>query len=189
MAQGNFPQCFEFTVGKEGRYSANTRDHGNWSSGQVGVGRFIGSCWGISAPTLIEWVGKAHEAEVTADYMRNLPLATAHDIYLKHYWTPVCGEELPAGVDLAVWDFGVNAGVHRSIEELQREMAVEADGIMGPVTLKRVADFYYPDLIKTLIDWHDWFYGQCPEFQEDGTGWLNRQSDLRTTALGMVQPQ
>ena len=187
MAQGNFVPCFKFTVGEEGDYSDKRRDHGNWSSGQVGVGRFVGSRWGISAPTLIDWLGTARAHEVTADYMRNLPLNTARDIYHRHYWIPIWGDQLPAGIDLAVWDFGVNAGVSRSVEELQREMAVEVDGIMGKNTLKRIGDFYYPDLIKTLIDWHDWFYRQCADFAEDGTGWLNRQRELRTTALAMAQ--
>lgn len=184
MAQGNFDPCFKFTIGEEGKYSGNPNDPGNWSSGEVGVGRMIGSCWGISAPVLAAWIGP--KVIITQDYMLALSLNTAKAIYLKNYWTPVRGDELPAGLDLAVWDFGVNAGVKRSIEEFQQVLGVTVDGDLGPETMAAAGNIDVGVLIADLIDAHDRFYRASPQREQFGGGWLNRQAALKTAALALI---
>lgn len=186
MAQGNFEPCFKFTLGEEGKYSNTRRDPGNWSSGRVGEGRFIGTCWGISAPVLLAWVGPNKAPSITSQDMKNLPIATAKAIYQRNYWALVRGDELPAGLDLAVWDFGVNAGVERSIEMFQDSMGVESDGDFGPETMAAIDKFQLSALISNLIDWHDWFYRQDPYFSEFGEEWLGRQQRLREASLAMM---
>lgn len=187
MAQNNFPPCFTFTVDAEGGYSDDPNDSGNWSSGEVGVGTLIGSRFGISAPTLIDWEGRHGGVEVTAYYMQNLPLYTAKTIYMARYWNVVNGESLPLGVDLAVWDFGVNAGCRVSAKELQTVVGAEPDGVIGPRTLYRVGQFWTgpAGLIESLITAHDRFYKSLddPEYL---AGWLERQDRVRTTALAMA---
>ena len=42
-----------------------------------------------------------------------------------------CGE-LSAGLDLAVFDFGVNAGPDGAVKSLQKIVGVTADGSIGP---------------------------------------------------------
>ena len=186
MAQGNFEPCFGFTLGEEGRYSGIASDPGNWSSGEVGVGVLIGTCWGISAPVLLDWVGPGNAANITADYMRNLSVDTAKAIYLRDYWNKVRGDDLPLGLDLAVWDFGVNAGVRRSIEELQKAIGVQMDGDLGPVSMAAIPAFSITDLINDLIDWHDYFYRNERNFATFGEQWLNRQKRLRAASLAMA---
>ena len=65
-----------------------------------------------------------------------------HDyIYRTQYWNRVRGDDLPSGVDLAVYDWGVNSGPARSVKALQRAVGAKADGVMGPNTLAAVARF------------------------------------------------
>ena len=186
MSVGNFDTCFNFTIGEEGKYSAARTDPGNWSSGEVGVGEFVGSCWGISAPTLINWLGPVMAKAVTADYMKNLSISIAKTIYQRDYWVAVCGDQLPAGLDLAVWDFGVNAGVGRSAKMLQELLGVDADGNIGPVTLDAVKKADTKNLITRLIEKHKTFYENDPLFSIDGNGWINRQNALLASSMTMA---
>ena len=52
--------------------------------------------------------------------MRNIPDAHVEQIYRQEYWNKVSGDELPSGVDHAVFDWGVNSGTGRSARALQR---------------------------------------------------------------------
>ena len=63
------------------------------------------------------------------------------DIYIEQYWRPVWGDRLPSGVDAAVFDYAVNSGVSRAVKVLQKCVGVQADGIMGNVTLGAVLDY------------------------------------------------
>lgn len=185
MAKGNFNACFAFTIGEEGQYQDHENDAGNWSSGEIGVGTLIGTCWGISAPTLISWVGH----EVTAEDMKNLSFSTAKAIYTARYWNVVQGDKLPIGIDLAVWDFAVNAGPSTSVVILQRLVGQIQDGLIGPVTLAAVNSQEPSVLIENLVEAHDRYYESLASFAEDGRGWLARQQSLKTTALAMLVPK
>ena len=59
-------------------------------------------------------------------------------IYRARYWDAVAGDELPEGLDLAVFDFAVNSGPVRAVAYLQAALGVAQDGIVGPVTLGAV---------------------------------------------------
>jgi lysozyme family protein len=70
-------------------------------------------------------------------------------IYDRQYWDKVAGDMLPGGLDYAVFDFGVNSGVGRANQYLQRCLASRKlydgriDGIVGIRTLaalKRLND-------------------------------------------------
>ncbi len=56
-------------------------------------------------------------------------------IYLHDYWTVLGCVELPAGVDYAVFDFGVNSGVSKAAKYLQAIVGTTQDGVIGPKTL------------------------------------------------------
>lgn len=185
MSKGGFNTGFDFTIGAEGRYSDRSSDRGNWTSGVVGKGTLVGSCWGISAPTLIEWVGQTNASIVTADYMKNLSLATAKMIYKIKYWNYMQCELLNSGVDLMVWDFGVNAGQGRSISMLQQIVEVTVDGLAGPVTVGAANSWNPEVLVHALYGAHDRYYMSLDD-QEDINGWLDRQERLHATALKMI---
>lgn len=76
-------------------------------------------------------------------------LATALGLYHREYWLPIKGNELPQGIDLAVFDSAVLFGVRRPAQWLQLGLnfgfgtygtkyphsKLTVDGIIGPRTL------------------------------------------------------
>lgn len=53
--------------------------------------------------------------DATAHDVANMPKPVAEDIYKKHYAEPIHYGDLPAGVDYAVLDYGINSGIHRAL--------------------------------------------------------------------------
>lgn len=62
------------------------------------------------------------------------------DLYWRNYWEPIRGDELPIGLDVAVFDFAVNSGVSRAVRYLQSVLGVSPDGWFGNSTLAAVKD-------------------------------------------------
>ena len=56
--------------------------------------------------------------------IKNLTKAQARDIYYRDYWKRVDGDNLPAGLDLAVFDTAVNCGVSVARSFLQATKSV-----------------------------------------------------------------
>ena len=118
---------------------------------------------GITLKTLRAWrndktLGIADIQALTKD--------EAIEIYRAQYWNPIRGDELPLGVDWAVFDFAVNSGPGRAVRELQELLSVKQDGIIGLITLnaiknypgrehKLIADYSQArlDFMKTLSNW------------------------------------
>jgi lysozyme family protein len=54
---------------------------------------------------------RRYEPGATIDDLKHISDAEVLRIYRDGYWAPVGGDALPAGVDLAAFDYGVNSGV------------------------------------------------------------------------------
>lgn len=101
---------------------------------------------GITLATLSAWRGRpVGKADVRA-----LTAAEATEIYRRQYWSPVRGDDLPAGVDYAVFDFAIHSGVRRASEYLQRAVGAEADGLIGVETLAAVRAAEPAALVQAL---------------------------------------
>ena len=94
-----------------------------------------------------------------------------------------CGE-LPAGLDLEVFDFGVNAGPGEAVKALQKVVGVTADGSIGPITLA-ACQFKPRDLISQYSAARLAFYKGLnnPEFER---GWTTRVAQIQTAASQML---
>ena len=73
--------------------------------------------------------------------MKDLTVEDVAPIYRKNYWDRMKCDDLPTGLDLCVFDFGVNAGTGRSAKYLQRMIGTTVDGGIGPNTLRAVANY------------------------------------------------
>lgn len=117
-----------------------------------------------------------------------LTLHEAFGIYHDEEWTKCRCDDLPAGIDTAVFDCAVNNGMGQSIKLLQRALnaAVDAgltvDGGIGSMTMGAVEaapaqSVLYHFLIErqklyyTIVDNH-------PSDAEFLNGWLSRNNDL-----------
>ena len=89
---------------------------------------------GVTAKVYAAFTGQPAPIEV----MQNLTVADVAPIYKQDYWDRVRADDLPSGVDWAVFDWQVNSG-NRSAKALQRNVGATADGAVGPMTLQAVA--------------------------------------------------
>ena len=85
-----------------------------------------------------------------------MPAAERDEIYTKHYWDPIHGDELPTGLSFAVFDAAVNSGVGQAGKWLQRALGEhyqgQADGLVGGKTLQAVLDYCHSeDEVEDLI--------------------------------------
>lgn len=110
-AATRFDRAFEILLGHEAGFVDNPADPGGATK------------YGISA-----------RAYPDLD-IRNLSVEAAKAIYRRDYWNRVCGDILPPGLALLLFDAAVNAGVDQAVRWLQRAAAVREDGQLGPVTL------------------------------------------------------
>jgi lysozyme family protein len=107
-------------------------------------------------------------------------------IYRQRYWYPVRGDDLPAGLDYATFDFAVNSGVNRAARFLQTAAGVAADGVIGPVTLKAVRGIPPLLLIKALCDARLDFLKSLETFDRYGRGWTARVNEVLAQAKALA---
>lgn len=149
--QANYAPTTAFTKAEEGGYTADPRDSGNWSSGIVGKGTLIGSNMGCGAPATIAYVAMVQPGfVVTAAWMRTLPQAVYDGMAKGSYWTPLQGDALPAGLDLACFDFGWNTGIGSAAKRLQWLIGVRQDGDIGTETLNAIQSCAVAPIAKAL---------------------------------------
>jgi len=168
-ASPQFQRAVSFTLDEEGGYSNDPRDSGGPTN------------FGITIGTLSHWRG----GTCTPSDVRALGKPEAIAIYFALYWSPVRAWALPHGVDLVVFDFGVNAGVGTSAYQLQAAVGAEQDGIIGPITAlaaRRTGSV----LIGKLSDSHAAFYRSLNKFPIYGNGWLGRVYRCQAIANAMV---
>ena len=81
--------------------------------------------FGITLATLRAYEGNPN---LTAHDVKKLTPAVAKEIYRTAYWNRMQCGSLPAGLDLEVFDFGVNSGPAEAVKALQKIVGVTSDG-------------------------------------------------------------
>jgi hypothetical protein len=97
MAASNFDKCFKFILQFEGGFTNDPKDPGGPTN------------LGITQATLSAFIGR----QATIAEVKALTPAKAAPIYRGKFWDHVNGDNLPVGIDLAVFDFGVHSGPSR----------------------------------------------------------------------------
>ena len=171
----NFDTCLAFTLKEEGGYSDNPADPGGATN------------MGITLTTYRQWSDNPNLGPVQVQDMTE---RTARAIYRSLYWNPLRADALPVGVDLSVFDMGVNAGIWGSARLLQRAIGFtgdEVDGCIGPETLAAVTKCDPRTLINDLAHRQTAYYESMSDFPTFGRGWLNRVRARRSAALAMIK--
>jgi len=106
-------------------------------------------------------------------------------IYRENYWSIVRGDELPPGLDLAVFDFAVNSGPARAARYLQKVLKVKIDGVIGPVTLKAANDADPLETVRALMAERRKFLNQIPYRQYFIKGWMRRCDGIEQACIAM----
>ena len=122
--------------------------------------------------------------------MKDLEFEDVMPIYKKNYWDRVKADDLPAGLDLCVFDFGVNAGTGRAAKYLQSLVGATADGAIGPNTLRTVHAYVQIEGIEATIEAYQknrqGYYEKLKTFETFGRGWTRRNNETTEAALKMV---
>lgn len=108
-------------------------------------------------------------------------------VYKRQYWDKVKGDELPDGVDFAVFDFAVNSGPLRAAKHLQRVIGAHQDGQIGPLTLEAARSRLPSDTINRLLDDRLAFLKGLRTWKTFGRGWATRVGNVRRVALEMAR--
>ena len=170
QSSARFDACMPFIFKAEGGYSDNPADPGGPTN------------FGVTLATLKAYEGNPN---LTADAVKALTPEMAKEIYRTAYWNRMQCGALPAGLDLEVFDFGVNSGPAESVKTLQRIVGVTQDGSIGPITLAAVGQFNVGDLIARFAQARLVFYQglNMPEFEQ---GWATRVAQIQTAATQML---
>jgi len=170
----NFDACFDRVIQLEGGYVNDPADAG----GETNLGVTAGA-WGA-------YLGRP----INSGEMQALTKDIVKPFYRQMYWDKVKGDDLPAGVDYAVFDFSVNAGVSRAAKFLQRSVGAVDDGVIGGGTLGKVAVTNKQRLLAAFADQKQRFYNGLalsnPSQQKFLKGWLARVDKVQTAAESML---
>ena len=170
MAAENWEKCLKLILHHEGGYVNHPKDPG----GETNLG--------VTKRVYEEWGG-------TKD-MKDLTIEDVSPIYKKNYWDRVKGDELPSGLDLCVFDFGVNAGTGRAAKYLQRLVDTTVDGGIGPNSLKAVNEHVSRWSIEQTIDNYQAerqkYYERLKTFETFGRGWTRRVQETTKEAMNMI---
>ena len=170
MAQENWEKCLEAILHHEGGYVNHPKDPG----GETNLG--------VTKRVYEEWGG-------TKD-MKDLEVEDVEPIYKKNYWDRVKAESLPGGLDLCVFDFGVNAGTGRAAKYLQTMIGTVADGGIGPNTLKALALYVESEGVEQTIRNYQAarqeYYESLSTFETFGRGWTRRVDETTKMAIEMI---
>ena len=119
--------------------------------------------------------------------MKDLTLEDVAPIYKKNYWDKMKCDDLPSGLDLCVFDFGINAGPGRAAKYLQTLIGTKADGGIGPNTLAKLKEYTDKFNVKHAIDHYQnsrqKYYEGLSTFKTFGRGWTRRVKETTELAL------
>ncbi len=169
----NFSKALSFTLQFEGGFANNPKDSGGATN------------FGITQRTYDSYREKKGDVLQSVHFISDPEVS---DIYYHNYWLANHCDVLPDRLDIAVFDFSVNAG-SEAMKELQTLIGVTPDGIYGAKTMAAVISNYTPELLNAYFDLHEVFYKNLakkyPKNDIFLRGWLNRTERLRS-ALTIV---
>ena len=166
MMRANFEASFNHLMKHEGGFVNHPKDPGGMTN------------LGVTKRAWEEYVGHTVD-EAT---MRGLTRETVAPFYKARYWDKVRGDDLPSGVDHAVFDYAVNSGTGRAAKALQAAVGVPADGAIGPKTLAAVAAADAEDLVEKICRGRLDFLQALPTFATFGKGWTRRVAEVEQQA-------
>lgn len=166
--QNNFDPCLKLVLESEGGWVNNPSDPG----GETNLG--------VTKAVWEEWTG--HEVRT----MKGLTPADVAPMYKAKYWMACYANQLPLGIDYAVFDAAVNMGPGRAVKLLQECIGCVPDGTIGPRTIQLIDQKKPEDVIDAFSNRKTSFYEGLKGFPLFGKGWLKRVEDVKFNAMKMI---
>lgn len=111
------------------------------------------------------------------------------EIYRINYANKVQFDELPPGIDLLLLAGAINSGPVQSIKWVQRALGLTANGVLGVVTMQRIASADQDALIDGIISRREAFLRALKTWPHFGKGWTARCEGERRAAHAWVLQQ
>ena len=168
--KSNYDKCLETILHHEGGYVNHPKDPGGETN--LGVTK------------------RVYEEHGGTKDMKDLLVEDVAPIYKKGYWDKMKGDDLPGGLDLCVFDFGVNAGPGRAAKFLQQMIGTTVDGGIGPNTLAKVEEYIREngeaESVEKYQSMRQKYYEQLSTFATFGKGWTRRVEETTKLALDII---
>lgn len=171
----NFQRALSAVLKHEGGYVDHPKDPG----GATNLGITIGTAKANKMD--LDRDGDVDKADV-----KLIKASDAGPVYKARYWDTVRGDDLPSGVDYAVFDFAVNSGPARAAIYLQEIVGVAPDGKIGALTLAAVAQWDSTTLINELCAKRIDFLKCLSTWPTFGKGWSSRVTGVIRLAKDMA---
>jgi lysozyme family protein len=159
MTESNFALSLPWTLAHEGGWSNHPKDPGGATMRGV---------------TQRVYTGFRSRKGLPNQSVRFITPEEIHDIYKFQYWDALRCDDLPAGIDYAVFDFGVNSGVSRAARYLQRVLGVKQDGIIGVNTIRAANEADPAFVVQKLCELRMQFLRGLKTWKTFGRGWTRR---------------
>jgi lysozyme family protein len=123
----------------------------------------------------------------TAADVRAMTVGEAKAIYRKRYWDAQRCDELPAGIDYSVFDYGVNSGIGRSGKVLRRVVGLpDNTHVVTDEVLRAVTRRDPKAIVVAINDERLAFLKRLKTWPVFGRGWGTRVAGVRAVSLRMV---
>lgn len=172
MAASNYGRALDGMLAHEGGYSNHPSDPGGPTN------------FGITIADYRMYVN----ANATAADVKAMTIVQAKAIYRARYWDALRCDELPAGVDYAVFDYGVNSGIGRAGKVLRRllKLTDTTHQVSGEV-IEAARRWEAAVLVVAICDERLRFLKSLKTWPVFGQGWGRRVAEVRAAALTMAR--
>lgn len=157
-----FEIAFNDVIIKEGCFTSDPNDRGNWTSGVVGKGELKGTKYGISAMSYPRLD------------IKNLTPDDVKAIYYRDFWAEYSLDLFEPVLSLQLFDAIVQHGASNAIKMLQKALGLTPNGLMGVSLTNAVRASNQKELALKFISQRLSFYAQIKTFNLYGKGWVNR---------------
>lgn len=170
MAASSYDEALRRLLVHEGGYSNHPSDPGGPTN------------FGITIHDYRKYV----KPDATAADVRAMRIDEAKAIYRSKYWDAMRCDDLPSGLDYAVFDYGVNSGNARAVKVLRRILALPDSSAMTDAVIAAVKRNDASKLVASLCDERLRFLQSLKTWPVFGAGWGRRVVDVKAAALGMA---
>ena len=169
--KSTYDVCLPLLLAHEGGYSNHPSDPGGPTN------------FGI---TIFDYRKYVKPGATAAD-VRAMTVEEAKHIYRARYWDAQRCDELPAGLDYAVFDYGVNSGIGRSAKVLSRLLGFpDRPGAITDSVVAAASAADATTLVNKICDERLRFLKSLRTWPVFGAGWGRRVAEVKTTASAMA---
>jgi lysozyme family protein len=170
MATSSYDAALARLLAHEGGYSNHPSDPGGPTNFGITIGDYR----------------KYVKRDATAADVKAMRVAEAKAIYRARYWDALRCDGLPAGVDYAVFDYGVNSGIGRSTKVLRRLLGFADAGKVSDEVVAAAGAANAPNLVAAICDERLRFLKSLKTWPVFGNGWAQRVAEVRVVGVALA---